>query len=138
MKPDTTERQMDMDNVKAYTDKDVFARHCGVEITEIGEGSAKGRLVIQPHHLNGVGITHGAAIFTLADAIFAAAANSHGYDAVAINVNISYLKPSESGTLYGGAIENNVRGRIGSYTVTITNEAGQTVALFEGLVYRKF
>lgn len=128
----------DMDKVKKYTDKDAFAAYCGVEILAIGDDSARGRLELKAHHLNGVGIAHGAAVFALADAVFAAAANAHGYDAVAINVNISYLKPTQSGTLFADAVENNARGRIGSYTVTVTDETGQTTAIFEGLVYRKF
>ena len=74
----------------------------------------------------------------MADAVFAAAANSHGYVAVAINVNISYLKATKEGILYAHAVEHNERGRVGCYTVTITDAAEQTVALFEGLVYRKF
>jgi acyl-CoA thioesterase len=127
-----------MDKVKEFNDKDVFAKHCGVEILEIGEGSSRGRLILKPHHFNGVGIIHGGAIFTLADVVFAAASNSHGHVAVAINVNISYLKATETGTLFADAVENNARGRIGSYTITITDETGQTVAIFEGLVYRKF
>lgn len=128
----------DMEKVKEFNCKDAFAAHCGVEILEIGDGTAKGRLNLEPHHLNGVGIAHGAAVFTLADAVFAAASNSHGYVAVAININISYLKAIESGVLWAEAVENNARGRIGSYTVTITDETGQTTALFEGLAYRKF
>ena len=127
-----------MDRVKEFSEKDAFARHCGVEMLDIGDGTARGRLAVQPRHLNGVGIVHGAALFTLADAVFAAASNSHGYVAVAINVNISYLKATEAGVLYASAVENNERGRIGSYTVTITDESEQTIAVFEGLVYRKF
>lgn len=127
-----------MDKVKEYNCKDAFAAYCGVEIVEIGDGTAKGRLSLKPHHLNGVGIVHGAAIFTLADAVFAAASNSHGHEAVAININISYLKASESGVLFAEAVENNARGRIGSYTITISDETGQTVGLFEGLAFRKF
>ncbi len=127
-----------MDRVKEFSEKDAFARHCGVEMLDIGDGTARGRLAVQPRHLNGVGIVHGAALFTLADAVFAAASNSHGYVAVAINVNISYLKATEAGVLYASAVENNERGRIGSYTVTITDESEQTIAVFEGLAYRKF
>lgn len=127
-----------MDHVKEYNDKDAFARHCGVEIIDIGDGTAKGQLVLKPKHLNGVGIVHGAAVFTLADAVFAAAANSHGYVAVAVNINISYLKASQTGILFAEARENNPRGRMGSYTITITDQTGETIALFEGMVYRKF
>lgn len=127
-----------MDKPEEFLKRDVFATHCGVELTEIGEGTAAGKLTLQAHHFNGVKIAHGAAIFTLADTVFAAAANSHGYVAVAVNVNISYLKAVQSGTLYAVAKENNPRGRVGSYTVTITDQNGDLVALFEGLAYRKF
>lgn len=127
-----------MDKVKALCAKDAFAKHCGVEILDVGDGTAKGRLTLKSHHLNGVGIVHGAAVFVLADAVFAAASNSHDYVAVAININISYLKSTESGTLFAEAVENNPRGRVGSYTLKVTDEANQTVAIFEGLVYRKF
>lgn len=58
-----------MDKVKGFNCKDAFAAYCGVEIVEIGDGTARGRLEIKPHHLNGVGTAHGAAIFTLADAV---------------------------------------------------------------------
>lgn len=127
-----------MDQIKTFSDRDAFARYCGVEILEIGDGTAKGRLVLKPHHLNGVGIVHGAAIFTLADTVFAAASNAHGYVAVAVNVNIAFIKATESGTLYAEAKENNPRGRIGSYTVTISDDKSETIAIFEGLAYRKF
>jgi len=127
-----------MEKVKEYSDKDAFARHCGVEVLDIGDGTAKGRLVVEPKHLNGVGIAHGAAIFTLADAVFAAASNSHGYVAVAVNVTISYLKPTQAGILYAHAKENNPRGRMGSYTITVTDDTGETTAIFEGMAFRKF
>lgn len=127
-----------MDKAAEFLKRDLFATHCGVEITQIGDGTAAGKLVLQPHHFNGVKIAHGAAMFTLADTVFAAAANSHGYVAVAVNVNISYLKAVQSGALYAVAKENNPRGRVGSYTVTITDDSGDVVALFEGLAYRKF
>jgi len=124
--------------INEFALKDAFAQHCGVELIEAGEGTAKAKLVLKDYHHNGMGITHGAALFTLADFTFGAAANSHGYDAVTINVHMSFLKSTKEGTLYGEATETNLRGRIGSYHVTITDEAGQIIAIFEGLAYRKF
>ena len=126
-----------MDAYTEFFDRDAFANHCGVELIEAGDGRAQGWLAIGPEHLNSVGIVHGAAIFTLADAVFAAAANSHDHVAVAININISYLKAAEGGVLFARAEEINREGKIGSYTITVTNEQEQTVAVFEGLVYRK-
>ncbi len=126
-----------MEKGREVFQKDAFARLCGIELLEAGEGTARARLVIRPEHMNAVGIVHGAAIFTLADAVFAAAANSYDHVAVAVNINISYLKAVSGGVLYALAEERNREGRIGSYLITITDEEGQTAAVFEGLVYRK-
>ena len=58
--------------INEFAEKDVFAQHCGVELIEAGEGTAKAKLTLQDYHHNGMGITHGAAIFTLADFTFGA------------------------------------------------------------------
>lgn len=121
-----------------FAQKDAFAQHCGVELIEAGVGTAKAKLCLRPVHHNGMGITHGGALFILADFTFGAAANSHGYDAVTINTHMSFLKSTTEGTLYAEATETNLRGRIGSYHVKITDEQGQIIAIFEGLAYRKF
>lgn len=122
----------------SFFDKDEFSRHCGIELLESGPGTATGRLKIEKKHLNSVGIVHGAAIFALGDAVFAAASNSHDHVAVAVNINISYIKAVEGGMLTARAVENNLKGRMGSYSIRIENEQGELTALFEGLVYRKF
>jgi acyl-CoA thioesterase len=119
-------------------EKDKFAKHCGIELIEAGSGYAKAKMQIQPFHFNGVGIVQGGAIFTLADLAFAAASNSHDHVAVAINTNMSFIKATESGTLYAEAKEINPRGRVGSYSVTVTNDQQEIIAVFEGLAYRKF
>jgi acyl-CoA thioesterase len=89
------------------------------------------------HHLNGVGTVQGGALFTLADFTFAAACNSHGTVAVAINCSISYVKAVSSGTLIADARETSLGGRIGTYTIDITNENGDLIAIFQGMAYRK-
>ncbi|HPY77368.1 MAG TPA: PaaI family thioesterase [Anaerohalosphaeraceae bacterium] len=126
-----------MDGCIEFFKKDAFAGHCGVDLIEAGDGRACARMVLGPEHLNSVGIVHGAAIFTLADAVFAAASNSHGHVAVAININISYLKAVKEGVLTARAEEINRDGKVGSYTITVTNQQDETVAIFQGLVYRK-
>ena len=126
-----------MDKCREFFEKDAFAKLCGVELLEAGDGRARARLAIRSDHLNSVGIVHGAAVFTLADTVFAAASNSHDHVAVAININISYLKAVEGGIIFAQAEEVNREGRIGSYAITVTNEQEQTVAVFEGLAYRK-
>jgi acyl-CoA thioesterase len=92
---------------------------------------------IKDHHLNSAGMLHGGAIFSLADAVFSAASNSHGTLAVAINVNISFFKAVKSGILTANAEEASFNPRLATYLITVTDEAGSKIALFQGTVYRK-
>jgi acyl-CoA thioesterase len=92
---------------------------------------------VEDRHLNGVGLVQGGAIFTLADLAFAATSNSHGTVAVAINASISFLKGTRSGTLTARATEVDRNPKIGSYRVDVTGDANDTLAVFQGMVYRK-
>jgi len=55
-------------------------------------GYASTTMKVTPELLNGAGVTHGCAIFALADTAFATASNSHGTLALALNININFLK----------------------------------------------
>lgn len=120
-----------------FRENDKFARHSGIELLEISEGRAKAVMKIEKHHLNAVGSVHGGAIFTLADFVFAVASNSHGTVSVAINVSISYLKAANKGSLFAEAIEITGNPKLASYTVNVTDEQENLIAIFQGMVYRK-
>jgi len=126
-----------MEGILHLLEKDRFARLTGIELLEVGEGRAKARLEISQQHHNGVGIAHGGAIFTLADFVFAAASNSRGTVAVAINVSISYLKAIINGILIAEAKEIAINPKLASYTVQVRDESDDLVAIFQGMVYRK-
>jgi acyl-CoA thioesterase len=126
-----------MDTLKKFVHKDHFARHLGVELLEYGGGKARARMKIGDHHLNSAGTVHGGAIFSLADAVFSIASNSHGTLALAINVSISFFKAVNSGTLFAEAEEVSLNPRLATYLITVTDEAGGKLALFQGTVYRK-
>ena len=126
-----------MSDMQAFIDSDRFARHIGVEILSWEPGTARARMDVGPHHLNSAGTVHGGALFSLADAVFAVASNSRGTLAMAINVSISYLKAHTSGRLFAEAQEIALSSRLATYLVTVTDEGGNRVALFQGTVYRK-
>ncbi len=123
--------------IKEFFKNDRFAEHCGIELVEVGEGRAKTRMKIEDHHLNGVNVVHGGAIFSLADLAFAAASNSHGTVAVAINASIWYVKAGLSGTLFANAREVSLNPKLATYSIEVTDDAGEIIAVFEGMVYRK-
>jgi len=126
-----------VDTLKKFVQKDQFAAHLGVEMLEYGDGRARAKMKLQKQHLNSAGMTHGGAIFSLADAVFSAASNSHGTLAVAINVSISFFKAVSSGTLTAQAEEVSLNPRLATYLITVTDDKGDRIALFQGTVYRK-
>ena len=127
-----------MDKIRKHFEKyDRFAKFCGIELLEMSEGKSKVRMEICEHHLNGVGTVHGGAIFTLADFAFATAGNSHGKIAVAINTSISFMKAVSTGFLIAEAWEVSKNSKLGTYTVEVKDQAGDVVATFQGLAYRK-
>ena len=117
--------------------KDSWARDAGIELGEVSPGRAKVRMKVEERHKNSHGTVHGGAIFTLADTALALASNSHGVPAAAINASISYVKSASGGTLYADAEEFSVNPKIATYLVTVTDNDGARIAIFQGMVYRK-
>jgi acyl-CoA thioesterase len=128
---------MNTEAAKTYFERDRYAALTGVEILEAGEGYCKARLMIEAKHMNAANVVQGGAIFTLADLAFAVASNSRGQLALAINVNISFLKAASAGILYAVATEVQEPGRLGAYDVLVTDEDDGIIARFNGMVYRK-
>ena len=126
-----------MDNSTRFFEADIFARQAGVELIEVSPGRARVRVEIKEQHLNSHRTVHGGAIFTLADTAFALASNSHGIPAAAINAHISYLTAAKSGILFADAEEYARNPKLASYTVQVTGEKGEKIAIFQGMVYRK-
>jgi acyl-CoA thioesterase len=117
--------------------EDKLAKYLGIELLEVTPGGAKVRMAVQEHHLNGVRTVHGGAIFSLADFAFAAASNSHGDVAVAIQTSMTFIKAATKGVLTGEAKELSKNPKLGTYLVDIRDEQGDLIATFQGLAYRK-
>ena len=111
-----SEMAMELELKKFFEENDRFARHCGIELLEIAPGGA---------------------LFTLPDFTFAAASNSHGTIAVAINANIAFTKAVTGGSLLAEAKEISLSPKLSTYLITITDESGDVVASFQGTSYRK-
>ena len=129
---------LEPDEIKKFFKRDKLAACLGIELVEISEGFAVSKMEIREEHLNGINTVHGGAIFTLADFTFAVAANSHGSVTVAINGNISYMKAAfKGGVLTATAHEVSVNPKLGTYTVNVVDDAGELIAIFQGMAYRK-
>jgi acyl-CoA thioesterase len=119
-------------------ERDLFARHLGLELLELRPGYSRVGLTLQPHMVNGLGLPHGGVIFTLADYAFAAACNSYGEAAVALSMDVHFLASPEPGArLVAEASEVSRGRRTALYRLTVTGPAGAVVAELHGMAYRK-
>lgn len=126
-----------MQKLKRWFKNDRFAARSNIKLISVSPGAARARMKLHSYHWNGVGVAMGGAIFTLADFAFAAAANSHGTVALAINASIHFVKAAKTGTLWAEARELSKNAKLGSYTVEVRDDQGELIASFQGMVYRK-
>lgn len=106
----------------------------GVEIEEVREGYARIAMRVRKDMLNGHATCHGGMIFALADTAFAYACNSRNVITLAQQASIAFLTLAREGDrLAAEAIEEALSGRSGVYTVTVTNQSGEKIAMFQGL-----
>lgn len=122
---------------------DPFCATLGIDLVELREGFARTELVVAEELCNFHGTPHGGAIYSLADAAFAAASNSSGETALALETNLSYLATVETGTtLAATAEETHTSGRTAEYQVVVRDgddtaeNGGDRIATFRGRVYR--
>jgi acyl-CoA thioesterase len=126
-----------MEDMVTFFEKDAFAQYLGIELLESSEGRAKARLEIRPMHLNTHKTVHGGVLFALADTVFALASNSYGVASVAIHADISYFKAVTEGILTAEAQELSRSKKLASYSIKISDDRGNIVSAFQGMVYRK-
>jgi len=122
-----------------YIQKDPFARRLGARVEIIAPGHSRVTLTVSEDMANFHGITHGGVVFALGDMAFAAASNSRGQTAVALNVAINFLKATRPGDrLVAEAREQHAAGPTALYEITIRDAGtGELVAKSQDLVYRK-
>jgi len=125
--------------IDAHIQKDAFARFLGASVTIVAPGHSRVALTVTEQMTNFHGMTHGGLVFALGDLAFAAASNSRGQVAVALNVNICFLNPSQEGDhLVAEAQDCHLGGRTGLYEITVVEEeTGTLIARSQDLVYRK-
>lgn len=127
------------DKIAAYIQQDAYAQHLGAKLIKIRLGYSCVQLTVTSEMTNFLGMTHGGVVFSLADMALAAASNSRGQTAVALNLTISYLKATKVGDkLQATAQEQHQGGPMATYDIMVTQQPnGEMVAKLQGTVYRK-
>lgn len=113
---------------------DRYAGMLGVELT--GTDPIQVSMTIGPQHLNFLGVTHGGAMFSLADCAFALASNAAGARAVAIDTHLVLTGGSKEGDVLVATAEETTRGRkLGTYRIVVERSGERIVGLFTGTVH---
>ncbi len=117
--------------------KDLFAEALGIQVLEAKDGYSKVTVKVQKSHLNGLGFTHGGVIFSVADYAFAEACNYGDNMAVALQVNINFLRPTVEGDVLVAEANRVSDGKTtGLYNVSV--KCGEKlVAFFSGVAFKK-
>ncbi|MBC8394467.1 MAG: hotdog fold thioesterase [Deltaproteobacteria bacterium] len=125
--------------INDFIQNDPFAEYLGATVEIIAPGHSRVTLTVTEEMANFHGMTHGGLIFTLGDLAFAAASNSHGQTAVALNVSISFLRASKPGDqLVAEAKEQHAGGPIALYEINVSDiQTGEVIAKSQDMVYRK-
>ncbi len=125
--------------INAFIQKDPYANYLGATVEIVAEGHSRVSLTITEDMVNFHGATHGGIVFGVADIAFAAAGNSWGQTAVALNNTISFIRPSFAGDhLVAEAMVQEFNGPVGIFDITVT-EMGrdELIAKLQTVLYRK-
>jgi len=126
------------DDVKKTFNECSVASLLGIEVTEVRDGFARGRLSVRKEHLNVFGNLHGGIAYALADHIAGACSNTQSGTAVLLESSIHYVKGGSGGrTIWAEAVLTHCGKKIGRVDTKILDEKGTVIALAHQIFYIK-
>lgn len=115
---------------------DKFSHWLGIQIEHITNGECRLKMTVRDEMTNGFKVSHGGIVFSLADSAVAFAANAHGKIAMSVDNSVHYAKAVfANDVLTATAIEKSRNNKTGHYSVLVSNQHNESVALFSGTVY---
>jgi acyl-CoA thioesterase len=114
-----------------------LAKLFDIKLKDVEEGYALCEMVYTEKMDNIYGNAHGGALFSLIDEAFEISSNSHENIAVALNMNVTYMKPPKKNTvLTAESREINRTRRTASYNIVV-RDSDSLIAVCQALVYVK-
>jgi acyl-CoA thioesterase len=109
---DVEAREESVRVARPRSDADHYAKHLGIEGVHASPDSGRAELLIDARHLNDLGRVHGGALFSLADAAIALAANATPREIAVVTVSqIQFLESVMSGDHLVATAEREFRRR---------------------------
>ena len=118
---------------EAMLENDRASRMLGITVNVTAPGEAVARMAVRDDMVNGLDVLHGGLTFALADTALACASNGYNEESFAASAQIDFLRPALLGDeLTATAAEEHRGRRSGYYSVRVSNQRGELVALFHG------
>jgi acyl-CoA thioesterase len=116
--------------------RDSFRALLGIKVLDVKDGYVKMSMRIGEKHTNIHGLTHGGIIFSLADCAFAEVTNFGDNRAVAVQVSINFIRPTQAGDTLTAEATRASEGKTFSISNITVSKENKLVALFTGLAYK--
>lgn len=115
-----------------------FSQAMKMKLVELESGYSVVEMIYQPEIMDNIySRAHGGAIYGLIDEAFETAGQTDGTIAVALNVNVTYLKSPEPGArLRAEARQISQTKRTAGYDIRVTDPKNQIIATCQALAYR--
>ena len=81
-----------LENIRKILDESEFIKMLGIEISELDDDHARGRMPFKSLYLNPYGSMHGGCLYSLADTVAGTLANSTGGNVMTVEGNLSFLE----------------------------------------------
>jgi acyl-CoA thioesterase len=132
----TTPQQVAEATRDAMWANDRASQALGMQVVAVGPGSATLTMTVRTDMLNGHDTCHGGLLTTLADSAFAFACNAYNEVTVAAGFDVNFVAAAHLGdVLTATARELSKAGRTGVYDIVVTNQRGESLAMFRGRSY---
>lgn len=113
-----------------------FSDHLGIEIDNVGDGTATGHIALESYHSSNPGrmIAHGGVPYALADTVGGAAVISQTASvSPTVDMRIDYLSPATGDRLVAEAEVIRLGNSVATVAVELTDETGDQIATARGV-----
>ena len=112
-----------------------FHQWAGLELVDVGDGTAELVMDLRPHHFNPQGIVHGGIITAIADTSIGLALRSRlkaGYTHRTAQLNVHFIAKGEGNRLLGHGRALHLGQRMGYGEAEVTDAGGRVLARASG------
>ena len=115
-----------------------FARALNMRLVSLSTGQSTVEMDYRPELMDNIyQKAHGGALFALIDEAFETASQTHGTIAVALNVNVTYIRsPVDGERLRATASEISATRKTATYDIRVTGPDNDLIAVCQAVAYR--